>query len=88
MNPFPAGDVFMMQSLPPPKLVTVGVIAAEVGVSVERVCRILRSRLHIKPSAYAGNVRLFANEAITQVRQELNKINDRRCPRQCEGERL
>lgn len=62
----------------PPKLVTVGVIAGELGVSVDRVCRILRTRPHIKPRAYAGNVRLFDNAAIAQVRHELNAIDARR----------
>ena len=62
----------------PPKLVTVGVIAAELGASVDRVCRILRTRPHIKPRAYAGNVRLFDNAAIAQVRRELIAIDAQR----------
>jgi len=62
----------------PPRLVTVGVIAAELGVSVERVSRILRTRAHIRPRAYAGNVRLFDNAAIRQVRQEIDKMDARR----------
>lgn len=68
----------MAKELPPPKLVTVGVIATELGVPVDRVRRILQSRLHIKPKAYAGNVRLFDNGAIAQVRHELNAIEARR----------
>ena len=62
----------------PPKLVTVGVIAVELGVSVDRVRRILAARPHIKPRAYAGNTRLFDNTAIAQVRHELNAIDARR----------
>ena len=62
----------------PPKLVTVGVIAAELGVSVDRVCRVLRVNRHIKARAYAGNVRLFDNAAIAQVRHELNAVDARR----------
>lgn len=61
-----------------PKLATVGVIATELGVSVDRVCRVLRSRRHIRPAAYAGNVRLFDNAAIAQVRHEINAIDARR----------
>ena len=61
-----------------PRLVTVGIIASEVGVSVDRVCRILRSRPHITPRAYAGNTRLFDNEAVAQVRHEVNKQDARR----------
>jgi len=66
----------MMDS--PPRLVTVGVIASELGVPVERVCRILRARPHIRPRAFAGNVRLFDNAAVAQVRYELNLIDARR----------
>lgn len=68
----------MMQSTTVPRLVTVGVIAAELSVSVDRVSRVLRSRRHIKPTAFAGNVRLFANDAIAQVRHELHEIDARR----------
>jgi len=56
----------------------VGVIATETGTTVDRVCRIIRSRPHIKPRAYAGNVRLFDNNTIAQVRHELNAIDARR----------
>jgi len=57
-----------------PQLVTVGVIAAELGVSVDKVSRLLRSRPHIEPRAYAGNIRLFDNATIAQVRQELSAL--------------
>lgn len=67
-----------MSTTTPPKLVTVGVIAAEVGATVDRVCRVLRARPHIKPRAYAGITRLFNNSAIAQVRHELNAIDARR----------
>jgi len=62
----------------PPNLVTVGVIASELGVSVDRVLRVLRTRPHIRPKAYAGNVRLFDNTAIAQVRHEINAIDARK----------
>lgn len=52
----------------PPRLVTVGVIADELQIPVDRVCRIIRSKPHIKPRAYAGNTRLFDNSAIALVR--------------------
>ena len=68
----------MLHKVQPPKLVTVGVIASELGEPIERVVRILRARPHIKPSAYAGNVRLFDNAAIAQVRHEINAIEARR----------
>lgn len=75
----PSLKVFAMSKEPyPPRLVTVGVIASEVGASVDRVCRLLRNRPHIKPRAFAGNTRLFDNAAVAQVRYELNKIDARR----------
>ena len=64
-----------------PRLVTVGVIAAELNVPVDRVCRVLRCRPHIRPKAYAGHWRLFDNAAIAQVRHELNAIEARRSAR-------
>ena len=78
--PFPVLKAFIMSRhhRPTPTLVTVGVIASEVGVPVDRVCRILRSRPYIRPRAYAGNVRLFDNTAIAQVRHEINKQDARR----------
>ncbi len=72
----PWKGIVMVDSLP--RLVTVGVIASELGVSVERACRLLRARPRIRPRAYAGNVRLFDNAAIAQVRYELNLIEARR----------
>jgi hypothetical protein len=62
----------------PPRLVTVGVIASELGVRLDRVQRVLRTRPHIRPKAYAGMVRLFDNAAIAQVLDELNGIDARR----------
>lgn len=62
----------------PPRLVTVGVIASETGATVDQVCRILRSRRHIQPRAYVGNVRVFDNEAVAQIRHEINKQDARR----------
>ena len=71
----------MSKVYPPPKLVTVGVIAFELGVPVDRVSRILRSRPHIKPRAYAGHTRLFDNNAIALIRHELNAIDARKAAR-------
>lgn len=76
------GPLRLLDGIPmgskPPKLVTVGVIAAELAIPVDRVCRILRTRPHIKPRAFAGNIRLFGNDAIAQVRHEVNAIDARR----------
>ena len=77
MTPF-ANMKGVQMKTKPPRLVTVGVIAAELGVPVDRVCRILRTRPHIEPRAYAGNVRLFDNAAVAQVRHELNNVDAKR----------
>lgn len=63
---------------PPPKLITVGVIADTLGVTPDRVSRILQTRKHIQPTAYAGNTRLFTSNVIAQVRYELNAIDAKR----------
>jgi hypothetical protein len=77
MVPSSTAGVFVMRDSVP-QLVTVGVIASELGVSVDRVTRLLRTRPHIRPQAYAGNVRLFDNSSIAQVRYELTLIDARR----------
>jgi methylphosphotriester-DNA--protein-cysteine methyltransferase len=61
-----------------PTLITVGVIADAVGISPDRVRRILRTRRHIRPAAYAAHMRLFRSEAIAQVRYEINAMDARR----------
>ncbi len=62
-----------------PRLITAGVIAAEVHAPLHRVLRVLATRPHIQPSARAGNLRLYDNRAVALVRYELNAIDARRC---------
>ena len=76
-GPFPVTKGIRMET-EAPTLVTLGVIADELGIPVDRVYRILRARPHIRPRAYAGNTRLFDNAAIALVRHELNAIDARR----------
>jgi hypothetical protein len=63
----------------PPKLITVGVIAAELSEPLHRVLRVLATRKHIQPSARAGTMRLYDRRAVAMVRLELNAIDARRC---------
>jgi hypothetical protein len=65
----------------PPKLITAGLIAQELNEPLHRIQHVLRSRKHIKPSARAGTLRLYARRAIAMVRHELNAIDARRCRR-------
>ncbi len=61
-----------------PRLVTPGVIAAELRVPIHRVLHVLATRQHIRPSARAGTLRLYDRRAIALVRHELNAIDARR----------
>ena len=63
---------------PIPRLITPGVIAAEVNAPLHRVLHILATRPHIRPAARAGTLRLYAREAIALVRYEMNAIQARR----------
>jgi hypothetical protein len=62
-----------------PRLITAGVIAAELHTPLHRVLRVLATRRHIRPSARAGILRLYDRCAVAMVRHELNAIDARRC---------
>ncbi len=62
-----------------PKLITPGVIASELQTSLHRVLHVLATRVHIRPSARAGTLRLYDRRAVAMVRHELNAIDARRC---------
>jgi len=62
-----------------PRLITAGVIAAELHAPLHRVLRILATRPHIRPSARAGTLRLYDHRAVAMVRHELTAIDARRC---------
>ena len=60
-----------------PRLRTPGVIARELGESLQRVQYILRTRPHIRPAALAGRLRLYDREAVAMVRHECSAIDAR-----------
>jgi hypothetical protein len=64
---------------PTPRLITAGVIAAELRAPLHRVLHVLATREHIRPSARAGTLRLYDRGAVAKVRHELNAIDARRC---------
>jgi hypothetical protein len=64
-----------------PTLITPGVIARQVKKPLHRVTYILANRKHIRPSARAGTLRLYDEQAVAQVRHELTAIEARRCRR-------
>jgi hypothetical protein len=65
----------------PPSLITPGVIAQQLDEPLHRVLNVLATRLHIRPSARAGTLRLYDRKAVAMVRHELNTIDARRCQR-------
>ncbi len=61
----------------PMKLLTIGVIADELGTTPERIAYLIRTR-RIRPAATAGNTRLFTAQNVARLRHELNAIDARR----------
>jgi len=60
-----------------PHLNTIGKVAEELHQPVHRIQYVLRTRPHIQPAALAGRSRLFDSHAISQLRQELNRIDSK-----------
>ena len=71
----------------PPKLITPGVIAQELGEPLHRVLHVLTTRKHIRVLARAGTLRLFDQRAVAMVRYELNLLDARRCRKPTLSER-
>ncbi len=67
-----------MRSTGPPTLITAGVIARELAVPLHRVLHILATRVHIRPRARAGRLRLYDSAAVAMVRHELLAMDARR----------
>ena len=57
---------------------TPGVLAADLGEPLHRVLYVLRTRRHIRPTANAGRLRLYARDAVELLRNELAMIDARR----------
>ena len=63
---------------PPPRLITPGIMAEQIGEPLHRVLNVLATRPHIRPAARAGTLRLYDKAAVAMVRHELNAIDARR----------
>ncbi len=61
-----------------PILTTAETIAAELGVSLRRVQRVLAARPHIRPAALAGTTLVYHRSSVAMVRHELNALDARR----------
>ncbi len=66
-----------------PQLATIGEVAKLLNVSPHRIEYVLRTRPHIRPRAMAAGVRCFDDDAIAQIRHELNSIDARHGGRTC-----
>ncbi len=55
---------------------TTGRIAQKLGVPLHRVTYILKTRKYIQPTARAGRVRVYDQEAIACIRHELGLVSD------------
>ena len=58
-----------------PRLRTPGVLASDLGAPLHRVLYALRTRVHIRPAARAGRLRLYDSEAVALIRHELHAID-------------
>jgi hypothetical protein len=67
-----------------PQLRTPGVIASELGESLDRVLYALR-RHNIRPIGRAGVLRLYDRAAVEAVRDALRAIDARRCRKVVQG---
>ena len=76
-------DPRMPNDRKPPPLLTPGRIAETIGEPLHRVTYVLRTRGYIRPSATAGQLRLYDLTAVAQIRHELNAIDARRTNRGC-----
>ena len=63
---------------PPPRLITTGVMARQLGAPLHRVLHVLATRPYIRPTAQAGVLRLYDKAAVAMVRHELNSIDARK----------
>ena len=57
-----------------PTLTTIGEIARRLGVPIHRVEYVIRAR-RIRPSGWAGNARVFADETVDVIARELQQID-------------
>ena len=61
-----------------PILLTIGEIARRLSKPVHRIEYVIRARA-IRPSGWAGNARVFPEDAVEIVDAELRRISDAKC---------
>lgn len=60
-----------------PSIPTIGEIARRLGVSNHRVEYVIRTR-DIRPCGWAGNARVFSEEDVERVADEISRIQEER----------
>ena len=60
------------------RLATLGEVAELLRTTPARLAYILRTRPQIKPAATAGHYRVFDNDAVAELRRELNRMDARK----------
>lgn len=63
-----------------PSIPTIGEIARRLGVPSHRVEYLIRAR-GIRPCSWAGNARVFSDEDVDRIADELSRIQETRPPR-------
>ncbi|MFH1821189.1 MAG: hypothetical protein ABH852_01935 [Methanobacteriota archaeon] len=64
------------------RLITVGTISQEIGCPIWQVQYLLQSR-HISPTQRAGHLRIYSEEVIEILRNELAAVRDRKARQVC-----
>jgi hypothetical protein len=57
-----------------PTMPTIGEIARRLGAPIHRIEYVIRAR-HVSPCGWAGNARVFPEEAVRAIASELNRID-------------
>ena len=78
----------MANTVTEPGLITVGVLARELGVAQHKITYILQKCRHIRPSARAGVVRLYSRESLAQVAAELQAMAKQKPAQPVAGKKL
>lgn len=65
-------------SVSAPTMPTIGEIARRLGQPIHRIEYVIRAR-HIRPCGWAGNARVFPEDAVEAIAAELRRIADAKC---------
>ncbi len=67
-----------------PTMPTIGEIARRLGQTIHRIEYVIRARV-IQPCGWAGNARVFPEDAVEVITTELQRIADAKCREQIQG---